>query len=136
MTVIEKSAGTSQAGVTGNDRAPGLGSIGYDSFLSMLLAQLRSQDPLNPTNSDQFLNQLATLSQLEQSTQQNDRLAQILAADRISQGIALVGKRISSADGKTQGVVESVKVGDVGVVATLTDGTEVDVAPGLTVVSS
>jgi len=36
-------------------------------FLQLLVAQLQNQDPLNPTDSTQFVQQLATFQQLEQS---------------------------------------------------------------------
>jgi flagellar basal-body rod modification protein FlgD len=37
-------------------------------FMQLLVAQLQNQDPLNPTDSTQFVTQLAQLQQLEQST--------------------------------------------------------------------
>jgi flagellar basal-body rod modification protein FlgD len=36
-------------------------------FLQLLVAQLQNQDPLNPTDSTQFVTQLAQFQQLEQS---------------------------------------------------------------------
>lgn len=35
-------------------------------FLTLLVSQLKNQDPLNPTDSTQFVSQLAQFSQLEQ----------------------------------------------------------------------
>lgn len=35
-------------------------------FLQLLVSQLKNQDPLNPTDSTQFVSQLAQFSQLEQ----------------------------------------------------------------------
>ncbi len=37
-----------------------------DVFLQLLVAQIKNQDPLNPTDSVQFVSQLAQFSQLEQ----------------------------------------------------------------------
>lgn len=37
-----------------------------DTFLKLLVAQIRNQNPLNPSDSTQFLTQLAQFSQLEQ----------------------------------------------------------------------
>jgi flagellar basal-body rod modification protein FlgD len=37
-------------------------------FLQLMVAQLKNQDPLNPTDSTQFVTQLAQMQQLEQST--------------------------------------------------------------------
>ena len=40
---------------------------GYEqTFLTLLVSQLQNQDPLNPTDSTQFVTQLAQFSQLEQ----------------------------------------------------------------------
>jgi flagellar basal-body rod modification protein FlgD len=35
-------------------------------FLQLLVAQLQNQDPMNPTDSTQFVSQLAQFSELEQ----------------------------------------------------------------------
>jgi len=37
-----------------------------NTFLQLLVAQIKNQDPTNPTDSVQFLSQLAQFSQLEQ----------------------------------------------------------------------
>jgi flagellar basal-body rod modification protein FlgD len=36
------------------------------TFLNLLVAQMKNQDPLNPTDSTQFVSQLAQFSELEQ----------------------------------------------------------------------
>lgn len=40
-----------------------------DTFLQLLVAQIRNQNPLNPADGTQFLTQLAQFSELEQMTQ-------------------------------------------------------------------
>lgn len=42
-----------------------VGALGRDEFLTMLLAQLQHQDPLNPQDATEFTAQLATFSMLE-----------------------------------------------------------------------
>lgn len=51
----------------------------YNSFLKLLTAQLRNQDPLAPLDSTQFVEQLATFSSLEQDVKSNSSL-DIIAA--------------------------------------------------------
>jgi hypothetical protein len=51
-----------------------------DTFLTLLVAQLKNQDPLNPADGTQFVTQLATFSGVEQSTQMRDDLDAIRAA--------------------------------------------------------
>jgi flagellar basal-body rod modification protein FlgD len=59
------------AATSSNSQAPATptnidGLANEDTFLQLLVAQIKNQDPLNPTDSVQFLSQLAQFSQLEQ----------------------------------------------------------------------
>jgi len=47
----------------------------YDTFLKMMTAQVRNQDPLEPMSSDDFSAQLATFSGVEQQVKTNELLA-------------------------------------------------------------
>ncbi len=49
-------------------------ALGRDAFLTMMMAQLKNQDPLNPTDSSQFSAQLAQFSSLEQLINLNDTI--------------------------------------------------------------
>ena len=40
--------------------------VNEEVFLQLLVSQLKNQDPLNPTDSTQFVSQLAQFSELEQ----------------------------------------------------------------------
>ena len=51
-----------------------------DTFLKLLVAQLQYQNPLNPTDSTQFVTQLAQFSQLEQTTQMAEDISAIRTA--------------------------------------------------------
>lgn len=59
----------------------GLATTGdeFNNFLKLLTAQIRNQDPLEPLDSTQFVEQLATFSSLEQQVQSNTRLDTIAA---------------------------------------------------------
>jgi flagellar basal-body rod modification protein FlgD len=49
-----------------------------DMFMSLLVAQLKNQDPLAPQDSTQFVAQLAQFNSLEQLISINQRLGQVL----------------------------------------------------------
>jgi flagellar basal-body rod modification protein FlgD len=51
----------SSTAAAGNDQ------VTKNMFLQLLVAQIKNQDPLNPTDGVQFLTQLAQFQQLEQS---------------------------------------------------------------------
>jgi len=49
----------------------------FDTFLKLLTAQLQNQDPLNPTDSTQFTQQLVQYSQVEQQIETNSQLTSL-----------------------------------------------------------
>ncbi len=51
----------------------------FDTFLKMLTAQLKNQDPFNPMKNEEFAVQLATFSSVEQQTKANQLLESIAA---------------------------------------------------------
>ena len=59
---------TSKAATSATAVAPG-GKMGKDEFLKLLVAQLKNQDPMNPSNGQEMAAQLAQFSSLEQLTQ-------------------------------------------------------------------
>jgi flagellar basal-body rod modification protein FlgD len=52
--------------------------VSKDAFLQLLVAQIKNQDPLNPTDGVQFLSQLAQFSQLEQLMGIKDELTTLV----------------------------------------------------------
>ncbi len=51
----------------------------FDTFLKLLTAQIRNQDPLEPADSTAYTAQLATFSNVEQAVKTNDLLAQMIS---------------------------------------------------------
>lgn len=49
----------------------------FSTFLTLLTAQIRNQDPLAPLDSTQFVEQLATFSQVEMQAKSNAHLENI-----------------------------------------------------------
>jgi flagellar basal-body rod modification protein FlgD len=66
------SNGSTNGSTSGTGGTSGSGSSSVDqltkesTFLNLLVAQIKNQDPLNPTDSIQFVGQLVQFSQLEQ----------------------------------------------------------------------
>ncbi len=71
----------------------------FETFLSLLTAQMRNQDPLKPLDSTEFVAQLASFSTVEQQIRSNDRLDAILDALTGGGGSGLaqwIGKEVRS----------------------------------------
>ncbi len=62
-----------------------------NTFLSLLVAELRYQDPMNPTDSASFMSQLAQLSQVEQ-------LQSLASSSTIGSAASLIGKTVTGTD--------------------------------------
>jgi flagellar basal-body rod modification protein FlgD len=105
--------------------------VDYQSFLKLLVAQMKNQDPTDPMDSTQYMAQLAAFSQVEQSVQMNTKLDQMLQSSTLAQADAIIGRTITSADGETTGKVASVRLISNGIVAVLEGGKEVTMGPGV-----
>src|SRR4051794_2535573 len=80
-----------------------------DTFLKLLVAQLKYQDPSNPADSTQFLAQTAQFTQVEKLGQ----IADMMQAQQLIGASALVGRTVTyqDANGATQtGVVTKTKL--------------------------
>ncbi|NCC77149.1 MAG: flagellar hook assembly protein FlgD [Clostridia bacterium] len=72
-------------------------ALGQDQFLTLLVAQLQNQDPLNPADATEFTAQLAQYSQLEQLFNLNDAMDDLTATTSKSQSISalnLIGQDV------------------------------------------
>jgi len=71
----------------------------YNTFITLLTTQLQHQDPLNPTNTDTFTQELIQLSGVEQQLQTNSTLSTISTdMNSITQanGLGYVGKTVTA----------------------------------------
>ncbi|MBR0726567.1 flagellar hook assembly protein FlgD [Bradyrhizobium manausense] len=112
--------------------------VDYNTFLQLLIAEMKNQDPTNPTDTSQYMSQFAQLSTVEQAMQTNTKLDSLLSSQSLSQADGLIGKTVSFTDstGATfTGKVASISINSTGSIATLQDGTKVAVGPGLTISS-
>lgn len=94
---------TSTASIVGTQTVPEKSadiSADFDTFLSLLTAQLRSQDPLNPVNSTDFIAQLASFSTVEQQTRTNELLSDFFAGfdetGAISDYVSWIGQDVAA----------------------------------------
>jgi len=124
-------AATSPATYANNAEQASKTQVDYQSFLKLLVAQMKNQDPTNPMDSTQYMAQLAAFSQVEQSVQMNTKLDQMLQSSTLEQAASIIGRTITSADGATTGKVAEVRLISNGIVAVLEGGKEVAIGPGV-----
>lgn len=95
------------------------GQLGQESFMTLLVEQLKNQDPLEPTGNEEFIAELANFSSLEQMELLNDNLLGLAVLQQsnallsqLTEGSALIGQQVRYFDGESHhsGTVESVKI--------------------------
>ena len=80
MDVTSATALSSPTTTSSTKSTTGTTSMGdYNTFLQLLIAQAKNQDPTNPTDPSQYVQQFAALSQVEQSVTANAKLDQIIS---------------------------------------------------------
>ncbi len=94
-SVTQAAAGPAAAAAT-----TGSATLGHEDFLTLLVAQLQSQDPLNPMDGTEFSAQLAQFSSLEQLMEINEGISKIGAGavDGAATFASLLGREVALAE--------------------------------------
>jgi flagellar basal-body rod modification protein FlgD len=111
INAVEATAGPFGV-LPGATTTTGTNSPDKDMFLQLLVAQMRNQDPANPTDSSEFLAQTAQFTALEKMQQVADQTSQMVALQVAFGASSMVGRTVSYAgpDGALlSGVVSSVR---------------------------
>jgi flagellar basal-body rod modification protein FlgD len=88
---------TGASGASSSSSTSGIGGLTMNDFLTLMTAQLQNQDPLSPTDSNQFLSQLSELSTVEGITQLNSSMTTLSNSMLSSQALtsaSLVGQGV------------------------------------------
>lgn len=114
-TSVPVETGKSQIGSTSATNPKG--ALDKDGFLRLFVAQLTHQDPTSPMDTNDSINQMASFSMVEQTTNMaatNTKIAQQLAT---SSAVGLIGRTVTYL-----GADDQLKTGTVERVATSKDG--------------
>jgi flagellar basal-body rod modification protein FlgD len=87
--------------------------FGKDTFLKLLVAQLRYQNPLEPQDGSQFLAQTAQFTMVEKLTSLEDEMKSSMAANQVLAASSMIGHEVKYKDKNEEdqtGVVTSVKL--------------------------
>ena len=93
------SAQTSSAAASALSATAGLTSLAsnFQSFLSLLTTQLQNQDPLNPTDTNQFTEQITQMTGVQAQLMSNTLLQQLVTEQTgLSAGANMIGKVITA----------------------------------------
>ena len=103
--------------------------MGENDFLKLLVAQLQYQDPMNPTDNSQFMQQQAQFATVEGINNLQSTMKSLQAQNELASSVGLIGKQVSfpKSDGTlASGVVSAVNAGSDGSVTVTVGGVNVD----------
>ena len=78
-------------------------TLNMENFLSLLVAEMQNQDPLEPTSNSDYMAQMATFSQVEATSEMNKRVLSQTASNLI--GKAVIVKTDTNSTGYAGGIV-------------------------------
>jgi flagellar basal-body rod modification protein FlgD len=114
MTSVDPTAGSSSIATTTATTSVDRGDqMGNDTFLKLLVAEMKYQDPSSPMSTSDMMAQTATLTQTQSLQAIATQNTQLLTLQRSLSAGALVGRTVSYTDteGATQtGVVSAVSI--------------------------
>ena len=112
-TPIASAAATAPTGSTAGAQNPN-SLLGQNDFLKLMIAQLQSQNPLSPSNTNEFLSEIAQITQVEQTTN-------LANASELSGAVQLIGRTVTynGPHGAASGKVESVQSTALGTTVTV-----------------
>ena len=96
---------------SGTGKPPEL--VDSQAFLQLLVAQLKYQDPTNPVDTSNFMNQTAMLSQVQTMTSMSSTLSEMFTAQQTASATSMLGKAISFVDpsgNQVAGMVDTVSM--------------------------
>ncbi len=106
--------GAASALTTQEPTSRGFNDLTGEDFFALLIAELQAQDPMKPMDNQQFVDQMSSIRQMEQSTVLNDTLRALAAEQRFGSTAGLIGHYVSgtvSNEAGTSYQVQGVVVG-------------------------
>ncbi len=81
---------------TGQGSSTSVGGMTQNDFLQLLVAQMQNQDPTNPVSSDQFLQEMASFSEVVDLSQLQTLTQSLVNNEVATQGLQLLGKQVTA----------------------------------------
>jgi flagellar basal-body rod modification protein FlgD len=92
---VGSGSSTSGAGKSSNDALRGLD---LDHFLKLMITELQNQDPLNPLENHQILQQISQIREIGATTQLQETLDSVLLGQNLANASSLIDKQVKALD--------------------------------------
>lgn len=105
--------GTTPTDTSSSKKPTSLQELDADQFLKLLITELSNQDPLNPMDNTQMVQQISTIRQIASTTQLSDTLNTVTTGQNLATATSLIGKKINAitdAGNNISGLVEKATI--------------------------
>lgn len=105
--------GTSSPTAAKQTQGNAIGDVDMNQFLGLLLTELQNQDPMQPMDNSQMLNQIGQIRQIGSTNQLTATLTSLATGQELSMASSMIGKTIKALDSNAkdvEGKVDSVSV--------------------------
>lgn len=95
------------------NRTNNLKDLDIDQFLQLMISELTNQDPLNPMDNTQLVQQLGHIREIAATDQLTNTLTTVASSQSLTTASSLLGKHVSALSDDSQnvtGVVDRVSV--------------------------
>jgi len=133
MTTVNTNNTTATSNTSSSSSLAAASQIDYNSFLKLLMEQMKNQDPTAPVDQTQMLAQLAQFSNVGQTAALNDKLSSLITNQQATTGAALIGKTVTDTVNNYTGIVKSVTINASGTQVIMADGHTFDPSTGINI---
>lgn len=113
------------AAIAGNNEgATGLGQLGTDLFLELLIAQMQNQNPLEPMDGAALMQQTSQLANVEAIQKMSELQTHVVGLSQFASATTMIGRTVQADDpilGPVEGVVTAVSTSPSGAVLRIGD---------------
>lgn len=85
-----------------------LQDLDIDEFLKLMITELTNQDPLNPMDNAQLVEQIGQIRNISATNKLSDTLGAVLSGQNLSTASTLIGKRVSALTDQNENVTGTV----------------------------
>ena len=82
-----------------------LRDVELDQFLELLIAEMQNQDPLDPLDNSEILQQISQIREISATDQLSDTLQAVLTGQNLTTASSLIGKQITALTDDAENIV-------------------------------
>ncbi len=115
VSATGNSSGSSNTSTTTQTTSDAFSDMGMDSFIQLMITELQNQDPLNPMDNAQMLEQIGQIREIASNDKLSETLENLMLGQGITMASGLMGREVSALSDDTkriQGIVDRVLIED------------------------